>query len=155
MKYLLFRHDLSHRPYNGEIPYKIESIKATIFQAIRKKVTFQDFIWNLISLNNCELYVCRNEKGEIIHRSRVVGKNIKYSFLGKNDIEIGPCYTEETYRGQGIYPAVISRILTDKNQTAYMLVRENNISSIKGIKKAGFRQMGYVRKTNTGRWVNE
>ena len=85
----------------------------------------------------------------------MVRKNIKYSFLGKNDIEIGPCYTEEGYRGQSVYPAVISRVLSDKGKTAYMLVREDNISSLNGIKKAGFVHVGYVRKTKTGRWVNE
>lgn len=86
---------------------------------------------------------------EIIHTSYVMQKSYKFPFMKKNDFEIGPCFTKSEYRGKGIYPSVINRIqsdvLTDKN-SIYMIVRSDNISSIKGIEKSGFINVGFVNK---------
>ena len=46
----------------------------------------------------------------VMHTSYVVPRCMKFPFLGKGDMEIGPCATYPAYRGQGIYPAVLRYI---------------------------------------------
>ena len=155
MKYILFENEIENNVYHKLIEYTIEPVKANLYNVLKNNVTIMDFIWNLISFNKCTLYLCRNEDRKIIHRSRVVGKNFKYKFLDKHQAEIGPCYTSKDYRGKGIYPAVLSFILNEnKFSKYYMLVREDNESSLRGVRKAGFKECGFVAKTKRG-WIRE
>ncbi len=91
-------------------------------------------------------YVCDGEN--LVHTSYVVPKCRKFPFLDKNDYEIGPCFTYPEYRGKGVYPEVL-RYICDKvgnsNTTFYMIVDESNISSVKGIEKAGFEKCGVIK----------
>lgn len=67
--------------------------------------------------------------------------------MKKNDLEIGPCYTYPEFRGKGIYPKVLTKICQKRGGDSisfYMIVDENNLSSIKGIEKAGFVRCGSV-----------
>lgn len=97
-----------------------------------------------------ELIQKRNEfqllkNNELIHRSRVfLRSNLLYNFnFSKPYVIIGDCLTDDRYRGRGIYPQVIrylAEIYSKENQV-YILVSPDNLSSIKGIEKAGFRFM--------------
>lgn len=74
--------------------------------------------------------------------------------MKKGDIEIGPCQTKETYRGKGIYPFVLYQILKDygkrnRNCVAWMIIADNNIASVKGVEKVGFKLDGKVKRN---RW---
>ena len=89
--------------------------------------------------------------GNIAHRSYLVSRNFKFPFLKKREKELGPCFTNKDHRGKGIYPAVIEKASEDK--IVYMLVREDNLSSIRGIEKAGAVQVGYVKKNRFGQWI--
>ena len=84
----------------------------------------------------------------IIHYSYVLRKNYKFPFMKKSDLEIGPCYTCKEYRGKGIYPRVLKKIVASglEGSRFFMIVEESNLSSIKGIKKAGFKECGHVKK---------
>ena len=88
-------------------------------------------------------------KGKIVHTALVVPPCRKFPFLGSGDIQIGPCVTEPSYRGKGAYPYVLSKILEEESSVgfAYMMVRESNTPSVKGIEKAGFLKAGKVKKT--------
>ena len=91
------------------------------------------------------------QKGEnLVHTSYVIPACFKFPFMGKHDLEIGPCYTYSAFRGQGIYPKVlkeICKIQCKDTSSFYMIVDETNTSSIKGIEKAGFTRCGSVYKS--------
>lgn len=111
-----------------------------------------NLFWFLITLGKTYIY-CVYVGEKQIHYSYVMKKCYKFPFLKSNDIHIGPCFTHPDYRGQGIYPAVIQRITTDfglnseKGPHGYMIVDEKNVSSIRGVEKAGFKKTGIVEKT--------
>ena len=87
---------------------------------------------------------------KVIHSSYVVPKCYKFPFLTKKDYEIGPCITNKNYRNRGIYSFVLHRIsiyYQYEGADFYMVVRSDNIPSIKGIEKAGFVRQGTVIKT--------
>lgn len=101
------------------------------------------------------------QNGEIIHRSKLFTTSLLLKNFGYKQpfVAIGDCFTDDNYRGQGIYPNVINHILTEFANThdLYMLVAPTNIPSIKGIEKAGLRPLArlqclkigpiYLRKT--------
>lgn len=68
--------------------------------------------------------------------------------LSDEDCEIKFCLTLPTFRGKGFYPAVLQTIqcyLFNKGyQHCFICVKENNISSIRGIEKAGFLVVGQI-----------
>lgn len=109
------------------------------------------WIFALISKGGIEIYyVTEAASGEIIHSSSVMGRSLKFPFMGDGDIHIGPCITSPDYRGRGIYKQVLRFINGEKQescQRAYMLVSEGNLPSIKGIEASGFRQIGTVEKS--------
>lgn len=93
-------------------------------------------------------YVKRNNC--IAHTSYVVPKCSKFPFLRENDYEIGPCFTNPNFRGQGIYPRILSEIChTEGNEKTnfYMIVSDTNQASISGIEKAGFIKCGAVSRS--------
>lgn len=116
-------------------------------EKISLKTTLVRFMFSLLTFGRMKIfYVTDNDK--IIHTSYVVPKCLKFNFLNKNDYAIGPCFTYPEYRGKGIYPnmlKVICQSCKNKDTVFYMVVDEKNISSIKGIEKAGFVRCGYVK----------
>ncbi len=59
--------------------------------------------------------------------------------MKKNGIHIGPCRTTKHERGRGFYPFLLRQIMRDnQNKVGYMIVHQNNESSIRGVMKAGF-----------------
>lgn len=109
--------------------------------------------WNLITVGKGKIYYIQNESGRYIHTSYVIPRCSKFPFLrkgGHHDIEIGPCVTDEDFRGQGLYPYVLSRIVEaelGEQDKAFMIVEDSNLPSIRGIMKAGFRRCGNIEKT--------
>ena len=108
--------------------------------------------WNLITGFRASAYVVRSEEGQIIHYSYVIPKCYKFPFLRRGkykDIEIGLCFTAMEYRGLGIYPFVLTRIINDElgdGEYAYMIVEDWDEASQKGIEKVGFSKIGKIRK---------
>lgn len=109
------------------------------------------YFW-LLSYGRFSVAYARSLDGQVVHTSYIVGSRLKFPFMGAADFEIGPCYTNVEFRGLGIYPAVLRYILTCKYGYGYfwMNVSQNNISSIRGIEKAGFERYGYSSKS---RWL--
>jgi len=90
------------------------------------------------------------QKGENLVHTYVIPACFKFPFMGKHDLEIGPCYTYSSFRGQGIYPKVLTEICRRQCKDTslfYMIVDETNIPSIKGIERAGFTRCGSVYKS--------
>ena len=127
--------------------------KPSLGLLIKKEVTLNEFLWSIISFNRYNIYYVKNERDVIVHKSAAIGKCFKFPFLNKNEFEIGPCYTIQEYRGLGIYPNVLKYIIkNNSSKNFYMLVHNTNVSSIRGIEKASFRQIGYIKKNKIGQW---
>ncbi len=71
----------------------------------------------------------------------------KYGWLYKNATMLGPYWTNPDYRGKGIYGRLISHsiAISDKNLPLIIYTSPQNVSSQKGIEKAGFTKIGTFR----------
>lgn len=104
-------------------------------------------LFQIITLGKAQLY-CYRENDELVHTSYVIPKCCKFPFMGKDDYEIGPCFTFPKFRGKGYYPKMLKHICSNigsEKSTFYMFVDENNLSSTKGIEKAGFQRCGTIK----------
>lgn len=96
---------------------------------------------SLLTKNKTRIYLALNSKRKVIHTAYVIPHNFKYPFLGANEFAIGPCCTEESFRGNGVYPMVLNYITnTNEDQLFYMFIRKENKASIRGVEKAGFKR---------------
>ncbi len=88
--------------------------------------------------------------GNAVSKNYVYKKNLLSRQLGYTRMPlIGGCSTIEAYRGRGIYPFMLTQILQwHKNHITQpdiaIFVAPDNIASIKGIEKAGFRFVEHV-----------
>ena len=104
--------------------------------------------WLLSKGNFRVFYVNDPETGRVIHTSCVTGHSFKFPFMQKGDIHIGPCQTDPEQRGKGIYKAVLRHITRQTvHKTAYMIVDDSNLPSVKGIEGAGFCRVGTVERS--------
>lgn len=209
-KYLLYQYSCEKAPsFHLVDGLCLEITIPSFLGCLMKRNTLLEFIWKLISFGKCWVFRVKNAAGLVVHKSRLIGWNLKFSFLKKNEYEIGPCYTIEEYRGLGIYPYVLQEITSfmPNNKSSeslgggcpkmkkskdghskygadsrfdtldlvsgeveksifgrsgggqslryYMFVAQDNISSRRGVEKAGFKVIGYVQRTSFGRWMIE
>jgi hypothetical protein len=78
----------------------------------------------------------------VIHASLVFPKNLLARQLGfRGVLIIGDCFTDDAYRGEGLYPAVLKRIRADFPDRSFVVfVDPANTPSVRGLEKAGFRR---------------
>ena len=153
MYYLYYKTALEATNDGSELNYPVKWVSVNFKN--RKLLSYKDYLWRFISLGGYHK-VCVFDKGAVIHTSTVIGRGFKFPFLKRGEAQIGPCFTKQDFRGQGIYPAVLKLILSSgKYKGYYMLVRDDNAASIRGIEKAGFSKIGTVEKDKYGRWVKK
>lgn len=98
--------------------------------------------WFLASNAGYQTYYVEHRR-KAVHVSHVLSRSFKFPFMSKGELHIGPCWTAAEFRGRGIFPAVLSRIARDNpGKTFWMLTDESNVSSQRGIMKAGFQPVG-------------
>lgn len=125
----------------------------TVCRKNREYLNKRDYIWHLATLGKFRKIMIFSQDNRIAHVSRVITRCYKFPFLPKNSAEIGPCTTKPDFRGQGIYTKVLNYIRCEGgSKDYYMLVADENIASIKGMEKAGFKKIGTVKK-RLGQWV--
>ena len=126
--------------------------RAYSMQDITLKSIVLNIYWWLITNGKYRVW-CAYDGIKVIHTSYVIPKCYKFPFLKKGSYEIGPCYTDKDYRGKSIYPAVLSKIVVGGG-TAYMIINDNNASSIRGVIKAGFvAEPGEIKCDRIKRYV--
>lgn len=83
------------------------------------------------------------DENKLAHVSFVFKNNLLAKQLGfKQALTIGECVTNANYRGQGIYPTILQQIRSDLSHNILIVfVHPSNLSSIKGIEKAGFKRL--------------
>ena len=147
MKRYLLYHSFA-KSTQGEIESNYTIKEISVCCKNRSFLSKSDYLWNLISFGRLRKIIILNNENRMIHTSLLLGKCFKFPFLSKTSAEIGPCFTDEDFRGRGIYPMALKYILNNCGyQEYYMIVSEKNISSIKGIEKAGFQRCGFIRKS--------
>jgi hypothetical protein len=88
------------------------------------------------------------KNGECVHYSHVLGKGIRFPFMKRNDIQIGPCWTRPDHRNQGIFTSVIKKIVADFSTCdAWASCDEDNLASRKGLEKAGLNLVAKGERT--------
>lgn len=118
-----------------------------------------NFLWGLISFFSFRViqfyeyvYLLDNQ---VVASAQVINKLPIFRFMKRvGDLHIGPCRTEGEFRGNGLYPSLLQKIVADFPQRqVYIFCEETNISSIKGIQKSGFRPFAKGRKTKMGFYI--
>ena len=135
--------------YTAFSEYQGEPVELVVTKITSKIFGFKEaLMWNVACMGRIKAYSLY--KGDdLVHCSYVVRGKFKFPFLEKNDIEIGPSWTKEAFRGRGYYPYALSRIIENElhdGGTAYMIVNNENVSSQHGIAKVGFRKTEYFVK---------
>ncbi len=131
--------------------YHIEQFSPTFFTL--KKHTANKllyFFWFIMTLGQYKIIYIKKDD-DIIHYTHILPKFFKLPFLGLNDLEIGPSWTKETYRGREIFPAVINytvQSFKEKGRDFYIFAHIDNIASQKAIKRAGFHMWANGYKTD-------
>ena len=101
-----------------------------------------------ISKNKQKFFVKKD--GRIIHKSYLFQKLFLLSLINKKGPAIGDCSTISEYKGKSIYPYVINyiakeEIIKNGKKEVYIIVNTDNISSIRGIEKAGFKLYSKIK----------
>lgn len=142
--------------HSHDSEYEIRKITPGLFKAypdqiLSIKVILCNIYWWIVTKGKYHIWCAFDDK-RVVHTSYVVPKCSKFSFLSNDSYEIGPCNTNTDYRGKGIYPAVLATIVA-RVGTAYMIIDDNNISSIRGGLKVGFvLQPGEVKRDKLKRY---
>lgn len=122
-----------------------------------RKFTFHNIAWMLLSFGRfIEHQIVEMATSKVVARAQVMPKIFIFGFMKKNGIHIGPCSTEEQYRGRGFYPTLLTEIILKyKNKDCYIFCDDENKSSIRGIEKVGFKPFAIGSKNKIGIYVIE
>lgn len=123
---------------------------------------------NVDHITERRLFQSRLERGEQFWTAQLDDKIIAYCWATHAPVEIGEvrrvvrprrgeiylydAFTFPAYRGQNLYPAILHRILRHSHQQALqralIFVLDDNMASIRGVQKAGFREFQRVTYCN-------
>jgi RimJ/RimL family protein N-acetyltransferase len=83
-------------------------------------------------------YVYDNDR--MVHCSHVMGRGFRLTYVGKDDLFVGPVWTDPDYRGRGIMPAVLRHICATHSSYRYVygVANHRNRASRRGFEKASF-----------------
>ena len=137
--------------------YKLEVFTPSIFRIIPRgfcNITAIYFwiLYLLKILRGRESYsiflVYQKESNKLIHFTFVLSKSLKFPFMGKYDVNIGPVYTDINFRGRGITRFVVNSILQiyGIKRTYWWITSESNTISQIVAEKLGFTLVGYGKK---------
>ncbi len=140
------------RFYSEEVPvtrrfkkvldrYDIELFSPTFFQLKEHSVKIYIYLfWFFFTKGQYRIIYVKKDN-TIIHYTHILPKFFKFPFMGSNDLEIGPSWTDEQYRGKGIFPAVMAYAFgyfKEEKRTFHAFAHIDNIPSQKAILKVGF-----------------
>lgn len=116
------------------------------------------FLWKIVSyisnyINGKTRYVKYSlvKDNKIVSYAEVTGWMLCFPFMSSNEVYIGSARTLPEERGRGYFPYLLCRIQDELPQKDFcMFVDEDNIASIRGVKKAGFRQYATLKKARFG-----
>lgn len=132
---------------------KVISIDVFVYSMTKDSIAaFEDIGYKIqqenINENKEKFFIVDN--GKIIHQSFLFKKLFLLSVINKKGPAIGECSTIPEYKGKSIYPFVINYIAREelknnRHEEVFIIVNSDNLSSIKGIEKAGFKLHTKIR----------
>lgn len=99
-----------------------------------------NMLWFLFSFGNFSVLVLLDDK-IVVHYSYLTPKVFRFPFMKRGDVQVGPCVTHESYRGQGVFSKVLSLIpllYPGINNTIWTYTTEDDIAAQKAFKNAGY-----------------
>lgn len=118
-------------------PHFFQMSHPDIHKGMKQKL--MSLYWYVISKGKYKIYYVSNQD-KVTHFSYCLPKSYKFSFMKEKDLHIGPCVTDSAYRGRGLFPMVLTKIVTEnKPADFYMIIDQDNIASQKGVAKVGFQ----------------
>ena len=130
--------------------FSFNFFKPTIFNLrLHQGSVLLYLFWYIFSFGKYQIfYIIDKRNNKVAHYSNILPKIFKYSFMKKNELFITNCYTDPEFRGCRLYPFALSFIAKSlKDYVIWGGVRNNNIASIKGLERAGFKKVANVSKT--------
>lgn len=129
--------------------FKLTDVEVYIYVSTEKVLDFDsetEFPVQIKNIKGQQSY-WMYDGNTVVHKSFLYAGVHIIKLIKKSGLVIGSCYTNPNYRGKSIYPKVISQIVKDHKNSGelFMVVDTDNISSIKGIEKAGFKRLAYIK----------
>jgi RimJ/RimL family protein N-acetyltransferase len=151
MFYILKSECMKHNETTLSEGYSFEIWKPKICKLIPNvPVKWPFFIWSV--LHYLRLFKNSNygvsivyQDGKIVHYCAILPKFFRTTFMSKNDLEIGPCWTHVEHRRKGIATYAIQKALeTYKEHDCrfWYIVGEDNHASRQLAEKLGFTLYG-------------
>ena len=123
--------------------YDIEIFFPTLFRLKKHPAKVSIYLfWFLFTLAKYRIVYVKKDN-TIIHYTHILPKFFKLPFMNSRDLEIGPSWTDELYRGKGVFPAVMEyaiQYFKKEKRTFYVFAHINNEPSRKSILKVGFNK---------------
>lgn len=132
-------------------PYTLEIFSPSLRRLKRHQSNWIIYLfWFFITRGRYKI-VYISDGNMIIHYTHILPKFFKLPFMSSKDLMIGPAWTMESYRGKGIFPAVIIDIVKNfkkVRRSFHIFAHVDNIASQKAIEKAEFYKWttGYKTK---------
>lgn len=136
--------------------YELELFRPSLFKLSNHNSDFfVNLFWFISTFGKYKiLYV--KKKGDIAHYSYIISNNIRFPFMKRNDLQIGPCFTYEEFRGNGIYSRILKIIPSyfPESESFWIYTAENNSISRNIIEKSGFDFIGTAVKSGVFRIIS-
>ena len=105
-----------------------------------------NLLWYVFSLGRFRILYLLDQK-TIVHFSYITPKVFRFPFMGKKDIQIGPCETNPNYQRQGIFTSVlktIAQFYSSKDCSVWTYTTLSNQASQKAFERSGFTFYSYA-----------
>jgi hypothetical protein len=124
--------------------YSLQLFKPSLFNLkLHNGPVLLYLFWYIFSLGRYQIfYLFEKETNRIAHYSNILPKIFKYSFMNKDDLYIVNSFTYKDFRGCRLFPFALSYLGGRLNSNiVWVGAGEDNISSIKGIERAGCKNV--------------
>lgn len=136
--------------------YSWDIWKPSLVEIVPKGMAILPFgVWwilhysGIFSNREYALFLIRHA-GTIIHRSVITPGYFRFSFMGKDDLQIGDTWTSADHRGKGLAVFAIRKIVAEyahQGQRIWYVTDKNNAPSIKAAERAGLVLYGEGKRT--------
>ncbi|MCX6235999.1 MAG: hypothetical protein NTY07_00350 [Bacteroidia bacterium] len=112
-----------------------------------------NLLWYLATYGKFKILYLLDGK-TVVHYSYITPKSFRFPFMEKDDFMIGPCFTNISYRGKGIFTEVlrlINSVYNDKELWTYTTL--TNITSQKVFERTGYKFYSFVKMSRLSKIV--
>lgn len=113
-----------------------------------------NLFWYLSSKGNFSILVLMKDES-VVHYSYITPKVFRFPFMNKGDLQVGPCVTHISYRGQGIFTRVLELIplLYPQSEIIWTYTTEDDVAAQKAFKNAGYKFVTYAEMSLSNKIV--